>query len=564
MKFKKIAEFLLFAALFPTTLNASVGFTTTSYSAAEDSGTIVVSVSSNESLASFEQINVAYSISAGTADNADFTVTNGVLSFSSRSPTTQTFAISITPDSILEPNETINLSLDSCTFISEGSTDCSNINISFTPNTAQAVILNDDSPTTTTTDLSEIEDLTPNQQAIADIIDDICVTATGELLVRCQELLNSGMSTTELVQALDSILPAQVAAQGSNAIDFGFQQLQVIHGRIASLRNNDNGQAFSLSGFTINTDDITLPIGNIAETLLYDALAQAAEENDLRDSPLGFFIKGQISFGDKDRTSQERGFTLDAKSITLGIDYRFTDQLVAGIAGGYGHTNSDYDQNGGDTETDSGNFSIYGSFFLPRDFYLDWILGYSFNNFENNRNIQYTNFSSSAESNADGAQYGGSLGFGKDLYIKSVFINPYVRFEYLQTTIDEYSETGGGGLALRIMEQSIDSMATTVGGQINKAISMPWGVISPGIRFEWRHQFMDDERTIYSQFINTGANSGLVATRTESPDRDYFNLGASVSLTLPEGRAAFLRYETRLAQDNISNHTIEASVRIPF
>jgi uncharacterized protein with beta-barrel porin domain len=78
------------------------------------------------------------------------------------------------------------------------------------------------------------------------------------------------------------------------------------------------------------------------------------------------------------------------------------------------------------------------------------------------------------------------------------------------------------------------------------------------------HQFEDSARAIQSQFISAPGGTGYFTTLTDSPDRDYFNLGASIAATLPEGRSAFFRYETRLGQTDISNHLLELGVRIPF
>ena len=75
---------------------------------------------------------------------------------------------------------------------------------------------------------------------------------------------------------------------------------------------------------------------------------------------------------------------------------------------------------------------------------------------------------------------------------------------------------------------------------------------------------MDDNRLIQARFNQATAGSGLFTVRTDSPDRDYFNLGGSMAVNLPEGRAGFLRYEYRLGQSHISDHTVELGARIPF
>ncbi|MBD9363469.1 autotransporter domain-containing protein [Methylomonas sp. EbB] len=84
------------------------------------------------------------------------------------------------------------------------------------------------------------------------------------------------------------------------------------------------------------------------------------------------------------------------------------------------------------------------------------------------------------------------------------------------------------------------------------------------MRFEWVHQYLDESRLIQARFSQAAAGAGRFSVKTDTPDRDYFNIGTSLALSLPEGRAGFLRYEYRLGQAYITDHTIELGARIPF
>jgi len=69
---------------------------------------------------------------------------------------------------------------------------------------------------------------------------------------------------------------------------------------------------------------------------------------------------------------------------------------------------------------------------------------------------------------------------------------------------------------------------------------------------------------IHASFNQATAGAGRFTVLTDTPDRDYFNLGGSLALNLQEGRAGFLRYEYRAGQSTISDHTVELGARIPF
>jgi len=520
-----------------------ISLSSSSYTVAEG-GQVTVSI--NRSNGSSGAVSVSYATADGTAlAGQDYTEASGTLNWTDGDSDAKTFVISALTDTLIENNEILNLSLSNIV----GSAQLGS------PLTATITIGN------TTATLENIENLTEEQQVTAKAIDDLCANPTGDLVASCNAIYNSGLTNQQLIEVIETVTPSQISAQGNIAIDFGFQQLKVIHGRIATLRGNQGSKnRISLAGLSVSLSGQNIPLGNFIESFLTQSLIGESADGAFRDSRLGFFVKGQVNLGNKDSSSNEIGFDISSKNITLGLDYQFTDQFLAGISAGYGYSNIDYEKGAGEMEAHLGSFSLYGSYYLPQEFYIDWVLSYSINAYDSERNISFTGFKSIANSDPLGSQYGGSFGFGKDFFVENIFFSPYVRLEYLYTEIDDYNESGGGGFALHLDEQSIYSVATTLGGQISKSISMPWGIVTPGARFEWLHQFEDDERTINTQFISGGGFS----VSTDAPDRDYFNLAASLAITLPEGKSAFLRYESRLGQTDIMSHTIEASVRIPF
>ncbi|WP_082879874.1 autotransporter domain-containing protein [Methylomonas methanica] len=560
-------------SLKPFAVHAStLAFSAGTYSVSEAGGSLQVTVTMNSGVnASYGGCTISGDVfvSGGTASSgSDYSISGGSVVFNIQGvgphSASAPVVINIVDDILVENTETINLS------IQNPSENCPGFS-TITPGTGTAVvnILDNDStptptppsptPNTPTPNLSLDPGFTPNQQSIYEGLTSACSGASGDLLNRCNEINNAD---------LNAIIPDAVAAQGAAAVDFGYKQFSVVHGRIVNLRNSQQ-QSSSLLGYsTININGETIPVGKALMTALGPARGGAAgdDPNDqlFRDSPLGFFLKGQFNVGEKANTSSERGFKADRKAVTFGMDYSIMDELVLGAAFGYGSTDTNYNLNSGSMSADAFEFSSYGSYFLPQSFYIDWIMSYALHSFDINRRIQYTGFDNTATSAANGDQYGFSLGFGKDFALQSFVINPYLRLDYSKTKVDSYQESGGGGLAMEFAGQSIDSATSTIGGQASNAISTSWGVLSPGVRFEWVHQYLDESRLIQARFSQAAAGAGTFAVKTDTPDRDYFNIGTSLALSLPEGRAGFLRYEYRLGQAYITDHTIELGARIPF
>ena len=56
-------------------------------------------------------------------------------------------------------------------------------------------------------------------------------------------------------------------------------------------------------------------------------------------------------FGDKDPTTNQIEYDFDTAGITFGLDYRFTDEFVAGLAVGYSNTDAKLGSNDGDLDS---------------------------------------------------------------------------------------------------------------------------------------------------------------------------------------------------------------------
>lgn len=406
------------------------------------------------------------------------------------------------------------------------------------------------------------EALTPNQTAVLDGLSTTCVNDTSPLCDLYGSIVDSYGGNID-TPTLNEIIPDEIAAQGSASVDFGFRQLGIIHGRIINLRNKKR-QSLLVGSSSMDLNSKNILNGHSLASLKSGPGGAAGDDSDdelLRDDPLGFFIKGQFNIGEYDKTDNVQGYKNDRQAVTLGLDYTFFDALVLGASFGYASTHTDFVNSNGKMDADAFDFATYGSYFLPKDFYVDWIFSYGRHNFDTNRT---TLGGATAKGKPDGDQYGFSFGLGNDIAIKSVVINPYARFEYLKTDITSYTETGGAGLGVEVGKQSLDSLTTTVGSQMSQAISMPWGILTPGVRAEWIHQYKNNNRFIQGRFATADPGTGSFAIITDSPDRNFFNLGTSLALTLPEGRAAYLRYEYRLGQRDYIDHTIELGARIPF
>ena len=80
-------------------------------------------------------------------------------------------------------------------------------------------------------------------------------------------------------------------------------------------------------------------------------------------------------------------------------------------------------------------------------------------------------------------------------------------------------------------------------------------MLLPQVRAEWRHEFKNDARTITSRFVNDPLRTPL-ALVTDSPDRNFFGPGTSLSATFRGGVAAFVSYETVVGLTDVTSHSV--------
>ncbi len=411
----------------------------------------------------------------------------------------------------------------------------------------------------------EVQDsLTPKQQDL--------LFACGSLVHTSNEQqdtvptgLSFGYDEAELRDALLEVAHEEVAGQGTQATKTIDRQFTNIAARSQTLRLGTGSNL--TSSLMLDFEGAAIPGLALLEALTATPTGGAAGD-DVSNGKWGYFINGRISFGEKDPTDREAGFDYDTSGITAGADYRFADTTFVGGALGYISSEADIDNNGGATDTEGFSFSIYGTHFRRNDFYVDGLISAGANDYDTKRNILFPNntISDTFKGETDGSHYAVNLGIGRDFASSATGWNMglFSRISYFEAEIDGYSESGGdSALELEIKEQDVESLLLSLGGQVSKAFSKDFGIIVPQLRVEYLHEFLDDSRSITARYVHDPFNDGttLFSVPTDDPDRNYFSVAAGLSTVFSGGKQAFINYETTVALDDITNHSIIVGFR---
>lgn len=440
---------------------------------------------------------------------------------------------------------------------------------------------------------ANLSGLTPPQRAMAAGIQTACQAlaprlptltgATQDLFFRCREMVQTsnqiqgagpsgfslGLSTPVLADVLDKVSHEQDTTKGTGAVETSSDQFRAIGARLAALRGGARG--ISLGGLKFDMDGKTV---STSQFLGLDEKGGGASADQGPFGRFGAFLNGNGGFGTRDRTAQQLGFDFVTGGITAGVDYRLTDNLIFGVAFNYLRTDADLQRLLGDVETRGYGGTLYGTYYVG-GFHLDVSGGFTWNTYATKRNIAYSAGAGAAAGAAgivvnrtafgstDGQQYEVDLGIGYDIRLGGFTLTPLGRVEYLNLAIGGFTERGSQGLDLTLRGQRLQSLRTAVGLQVSHAFSVPFGVLTPQLRGEWRHEFLNDVRSLTAAYTNDPFGTAIVIP-TEFPDRNYFSLAAGVSALFARGIAAFVNYETFLGLRDVTNHQFTGGVRFEF
>ena len=386
-----------------------------------------------------------------------------------------------------------------------------------------------------------------------------------DLLSTCDTV--SGLSSSQAGGAIQQLTPVQVTAQSTLALTASNQQFRNVFSRLTLLRHGAKG--VDVSGLNLRSNGQAMPVA-FSNSLVPGHTTGGGASSD-KESPFdkfGVFVNGNFSVGDKNQTNQELGFNFNSQGVTTGIDYRLTDNFILGTAFGYNGTNSGFDQSRGGVNIDGYNFSLYSTYYV-KDFYVDGMLTGGWNAYDTRRQINFGTINQTGQGNTRGNEYAANLSAGYDFHYNSFTAGPYGRVSYQNNQIDSYQETAtvpgssGFGSLLSIGSQSAQSTRTAVGGQLSYALSTKHGVFTPTARAEWLHKYNNGSKFINARYINDPSNAAF-SISSDSPDRNFFNLGSGVSATLAHGASAFMFYEAMVGNNNLTQHSISAGIRSEF
>ena len=391
-------------------------------------------------------------------------------------------------------------------------------------------------------------------------------SALQELQGACSLTSNTELSNDELGSAYQNIAGEETTSPTNIALKSVIRKTQMLRSKMSARRNSivsekngSNVNALQGSGYL-----------SLAALGLEGASGGNAGNDMASLERLGLFIDATANFGETDQTDREDATHFNKEEISIGADYRFTDQFVTGLAVTYSNANANFQKSinvsGGKMAEQGYSGSIYSTYFLD-NVYIDGIFSYTKRDYDIDRNIVIPSLDirRKASADTDSDQYAANLGIGYNFRTKGFELNPYAQVSYTRLEIEGYSESGAGGLNMSVDNQDSESLESVLGASATYAWSQPFGILKPLLRAEWHHEFKENSHTIETRFVNDiSRDTNILKIRTDKPDRDFATVGIGLTGVFDSGLQVFATYETLLAQQNTSSHKFRAGLRLAF
>ncbi len=419
----------------------------------------------------------------------------------------------------------------------------------------------------------QLTTLTPNQQATANGLSDVCQRLGGgadgpsaalsvdqlDLFTRCGGVFGAAGASQA---AVDEIGAQQFNALRTVSVQFAQNQYQSVMDRLVALRTGQRRtpvvDARSGSSATVaGLEGPAIALGEFGGEFLGEVGGGASADNDERggllDNRAGFWTRATYGDGGKRNSIVDAGFRSDQWGATAGFDYRFGKDMVGGVLVGYGESNVSFrPRNQGGFDADALNASAYGTVYLG-GIYIDGIFNYIDTDYDTSRRILYNESSGplldrNAQASISGRTLNAGVSFGYDFVFGAFTVAPVIGYFYVDGDLESFRERGAGGLDLQFADRDFRSSTGNIGFRASYAWRTPVGVIVPQLRASYIREFDDDVETFKARFANDPANGAAtpaapIVFNGGSVDQSYFKFAAGVSAQFKYDVSGYIEYQ---------------------
>lgn len=410
------------------------------------------------------------------------------------------------------------------------------------------------------------------------------------LVQTANELLNNGGATLFSLHtslqglgfALRWTAGENLLAPGSTSTQFASGQMSSVSGRLAALRMGATG--FAIGGITQPPGGQPVSVAGLDQA----GLGGGASADDIGiASRWGGFFDAPYGWGYRDPSVIADAFAFDSRDFNVGVDYRFTRHVVAGVSAGYTDQRVDFDSlrstAGGGFRSHGYGLTLYGQW-EGEGPYVAGSVGYQRLSFHETRKVTYPSFNiavPSPDATADGSStlqnILASVSVGWVFTWGGTSLEPYVRGDYRLGRLGDFTEVSyinkadgtldtstQAGYGLSYAAQTFRILDAAAGVRLQQAIPTPIGVILPYARFEYHHNYLENSYAVTASYVDLGAGAPQFNLPADPIDASFYQYSAGVLLVLPHGLQAFAQYQATSSAPYVASRQATVSIRGEF
>lgn len=455
-------------------------------------------------------------------------------------------------------------------------------------------------------DTASLGTLTPGNQSYESAgaaLDAICAevfsTPTPDPTPLCVFMTGTMTNRDERAEAIRELTATGLGSQTSAASAGLASQLDAVQSRLSALRGGALRQ--SLAQIALSLDG-----GTVTDSLLASARADAARRETFgrrlderlvrlyagldtgdapaaaapatpepkRDRPWGFFVNGRLSRGGHDAGVDETGWDFDTAGVTLGVDRAVGTNTFLGGALSALDNSTDLDDAGGDLDVSGLALTLYGIWEAGERGYFQATATYGQNSYEQARRLELPVIGAlTARSEFDGDQLAATLEGGLSWDGPKGTATLFGRGSWADARVDAFRESGAvaplpgtpyvADFGIAVEEQELTSLLGELGLDLSRVFQLESGLVVPQVNVSYLHEFDDDAQAIRGRFLGDVAAASTFELFTDEPDRDFFNVGASLRFQFLWG-SFFVAYDRELDRSDLDLETFNGGLRFEF
>ena len=389
--------------------------------------------------------------------------------------------------------------------------------------------------------------LTPNQLAAATLLDAVHQDSRAANLI---SFLNEE-PFANLPGDFEKISPDGLTAIYEISFSNANIQLLNLEDRLDDIRNGSNGFASNMkvNGASVNLQDRADADGKSSKNVVEPILQHAPENR------WGVWVTGFGDFVNVDGDGNAQGYNFTTGGVSLGIDYRITDQLAIGVMGDYSHTWTSLNPSG-HIDVDSGRGGVYATWF-NHGIYLNGAIYGGHNNYDSSR----ASLGGLASGSTEGSEFSTFIGGGYDFHFGPLIVGPIASLQYTDVGVDSFGEKGSLAL-LDVHSGSAESLRSDVGFRTFYQWQIGKILVEPSLKAAWEHEYKYSALPITAGFAGIPGPSATFFGPSEGHDSAVVSAGVSVQLT--SAITTYVNYDGQLGRENYDSNAVTGGVRISF